>query len=57
LNLPLIWRFDIGIIYFSQELGSFLACLTLEENTEMPESENYRLMMDYEYQEKNKEIY
>jgi hypothetical protein len=29
--------------------------LTVEKNSGMPE--NYRFMMDYEYQEKKKEIY
>jgi hypothetical protein len=33
----------------------FLVCLTVEKNAEM--SENYRFMMDYEYQGKKKEIY
>jgi hypothetical protein len=33
----------------------FLVCLTIEENAGMPEI--YRFVMDYEYQEKKKEIY
>jgi hypothetical protein len=38
------------------EIGLFIpvVCLTAEKNAGMPE--NYRFMMDYEYQEK-KEIY
>jgi hypothetical protein len=30
-------------------------CLTVQENARMPE--NYKFIMDYEYQEKKKEIY
>jgi hypothetical protein len=33
----------------------FLVYLTVAENAGMPD--NYRFMMDYEYQDKNKEIY
>jgi hypothetical protein len=43
------------IIYFWQETGLFLVCLTFEKNAGM--TENYKFMMDYEYQEKKKEIY
>jgi hypothetical protein len=34
-------------IFFWQEIGLFLVCLTVEKNAGMPE--NYRYMRDYEY--------
>jgi hypothetical protein len=35
-------------------IGLFLVCLTVEKNAGMPE--NYRCLIDYDYQEKKKEI-
>jgi hypothetical protein len=40
------------IIYFWSEIGLFLVCLNVEKNVGMPE--NYRFVMDYEYQEKKR---
>jgi hypothetical protein len=40
-------------IIFFVGIGGFLVCLTFQENAGMPE--NYRLMMDYEFQVKKSE--
>jgi hypothetical protein len=50
------YRFVKSIVFlFGGELGCFLVCLTVKENVGMPE--NHRFMMDYQYHEKNMEIY
>jgi hypothetical protein len=50
-----IERCEIYIISFWRAIGLYQVYLTVEGNAGMPE--NYRFMMDYEYQGKNKEIY
>jgi hypothetical protein len=56
LDLPTnIELWNLQLLIFLREIGLFLVCLTVEKNAVM--HENYRFMMDYEYQEKNKDIY
>jgi hypothetical protein len=56
LDLPIeMWNYIETWNLFWREIGSFLVCLTVEKNLGAPQ--NYRFMMDYEYQEKKKEFY
>jgi hypothetical protein len=49
-----MWIRKISIIYFWRGIGLFLVCLTVSENVGMPK--NYRFMLDYEYQKKERNL-
>jgi hypothetical protein len=55
LDLPA--SIDVWTLYYYilAGIGLFIVCLSVWENAEMPE--NYRLMMDFEYQGEHEEIH